>query len=165
MLSSGPYILASPASRPGHTVGHWLTGHPAASLCNLTYLDTRLQIEDWPLQYSPYVGRVYIISHHTHIPVVTYVTYISLMTQLRPAFTLFTLLEHPTLSKVNIAHTCQPYFSKYSPVDIFLTSLYIFSTPTSYKEYSMITKAKNTIIIMHLRRQYFYHVTINLFYF
>ena len=53
VFSSRPYIFSFSASQPWATMGRCSTRHLEASLRNWTYLDLRLQIEDWPLQDSP----------------------------------------------------------------------------------------------------------------
>ena len=63
-----------------------------------------LQDWDWSLYLISAVGYVYINSLCPRIQVVTNVTCFRLFTQVCPAITLFTQLEHPALSKVNMQH-------------------------------------------------------------
>ena len=67
---------------------------------------SRPKTPDWrltPLRFPvSAVGLVYIISQRPRIPVISHVKCFRLFTQVHPAITLFTQLEHPALLKVNI---------------------------------------------------------------
>ena len=126
------YISASSASSQGllHALPHW-----ASSSLSLWQTVFRPKTPDWRLNLTRLpvsdVGCVYIISQCPHIPVVTYVTCFWLFTQVCPTITLFTQLEHPALSKVNMQHSSVLETSDISTRDTLSVMVIIVGNGTS----------------------------------
>ena len=101
-------------NQPSKTEDFWLSHVrlPVSAVGLRTPLDgdwRPLFVTDWNSScYKTETDRysvgtfAYIILQRPRIPVVIHLKWLHLLTQVRPAITLFTQLEHPDLSRVNM---------------------------------------------------------------
>ena len=99
-LTSLPFLL--PGQGPVRAITLQVARRPVSVTDRIKIQDPRFKT---PVRLSvSSVCCVYVISQRLCVPVFLQVTCFRLFTQVHPAITLFTQLEHPALSKVSIPH-------------------------------------------------------------